>query len=253
MSVQVVTYYRFVNLPDAAELQPKIKQFCLDHDILGIILIAEEGINSTVSGSEENIRALFEFYNQDPRLANLEVKISEAPSHPFSRIRVRLKREIVTMRQPVADPTKTVGTYVDAKEWNDLIQDPQVAVIDVRNKYETYHGTFQGATDPRTEFFHEFPAWAEANLPDKSKPVAMFCTGGIRCEKATAYMREQGYENVFHLKGGILQYIEDMPKEESLWQGDCFVFDHRGCVNHDLAPSGPDHQLKQNQRNRDPQ
>lgn len=253
MSVQVATFYRFVSLPQADELQPVIKDFCRQNDILGIILIANEGINATISGPQKSLEALFETFNHIPELANLEVKYSSAEKHPFSRIRVRRKPEIVTMRQPQVDPNQMVGEYVDAEDWNELIQNPNTVVIDVRNEYETMHGTFEGAIDPKTEFFHEFPEWALANLPDKNQQVAMFCTGGIRCEKATSFLKQQGYKNIYHLKGGILKYIEDIPAEESTWKGDCFVFDHRGCVNHDLAPSGPDHQLKKNQRDRRPQ
>ncbi len=253
MPVQVATFYRFVHLPEADTLQPQIKEFCKQNDILGIILIAEEGINATISGSEVALAELFKYMSQFEGLEDLEVKYSQAEAHPFTRIRVRRKSEIVTMRQPNIDPKMEVGEYVNPEDWNELIQNPNTIVVDVRNEYETMHGTFLGATDPKTEFFHEFPNWALENLPDKAQPVAMFCTGGIRCEKATAFLKREGYEKIYHLKGGILKYIEDIPTEESIWQGDCFVFDHRGCVDHSLTPSGPDHQSKKNERDRRPQ
>lgn len=245
MPVQVATFYRFVHLPDHADLQPQIKSLAQSLGIMGTLLLAEEGLNATLSGESENLQTFFQTLAQDPRLANLEIKTAEAPDHPFSRLRVRRKREIVTLRQPQARPDQKVGTYLDPPEWDDKIQDPETIVVDVRNHYETEHGTFQNALDPQTEAFHEFPDWVKENLPDKSKPVAMFCTGGIRCEKATAYLLEQGYENVYHLRGGILKYLEETPAAKSLYQGTCFVFDHRGAVDQNLNPTGPNHQLKQ--------
>lgn len=248
--IQVTTFYRFVRLDDVEDLQARVKQTCLDLEIQGTILLAEEGINATVSGTPQNLAALFQFFDHDSRLANLERKDSPAGAHPFTRLRVRRKREIVTMRQPLADPNQKVGEYVEPEDWNELVSNPDVKVVDVRNRYEIRYGTFQNAVDPDTAYFWEFPYWAETNLPDKSQPVAMFCTGGIRCEKATAYLKQIGYEKVYHLKGGILKYIEEVPRSESQWEGNCYVFDHRGTVDHDLNPAGPNHQEKGSTRNR---
>jgi len=192
-------------------------------------------------GGSENIDALLAWLNKDERLNPIETKQSYSEEKPFKRTKVKLKREIVTMGVEDIDPNKSVGTYVQAKDWNELIQSPDVVLVDTRNEYEYEVGTFKDAVNPHTESFREFPEYVKENLdPKKHKRVAMFCTGGIRCEKSTAYMKQQGFEEVYHLKGGILQYLEDVPKEESLWEGECFVFDDRVTVNHDLEPGGYD-------------
>lgn len=211
--------------------------FCKAHDIGGTILLAEEGINSTIAGSRENIDAVLDYLHQDERLRELTIKESYADFMPFPRMKVRLKQEIVRLKVDGIDPNERVGTYVEPDEWNRLISDPDVIVIDTRNDFEVELGTFQRAVNPHTESFHEFPDFVEQNLdPAKHKKVAMFCTGGIRCEKATSYMLEQGFENVYHLNGGILRYLELVNQDESLWDGECFVFDQRVTVDHDLAP-----------------
>ena len=206
--------------------------------IRGTLLLASEGINGTVSGPREGIDALLNYLNSDERINPISFKESLHDEKPFYRTKVKLKKEIVTMGVEGIDPRKTVGTYVKPTEWNALISDPDVTVIDTRNGYEIEIGTFKNAIDPKTDTFREFPEYVSKALdPEKNKKVAMFCTGGIRCEKSTAYLKEQGFEEVYHLEGGILQYLEDVPKDESLWEGDCFVFDNRVAVNHDLEKS----------------
>lgn len=230
--------YKFVSLPDYEELQQPLKDFCDTHNICGSLLLASEGINGTVAGSRENLDALLAYLKQDPRLATLEHKESISEFKPFFRMKVKLKKEIVTMGVQGIDPNHTVGTYVDPKEWNDLISQDDVILVDTRNDYEYRIGTFENAIDPETKSFREFPQWIDENLdPKKHKKVAMFCTGGIRCEKSTALMKEKGFEEVYHLKGGILKYLEEVPQDQSKWQGDCFVFDHRVAVDHNLEPS----------------
>lgn len=212
---------------------------CQQHGIRGTILLAQEGINGTVVGSPEGIAGLLEWLRSDPRLANLEHKESHVSPEDktFYRMKVRLKKEIVTLGVEGINPNEVVGTYVDPEEWNRLIEDPDVLLIDTRNDYEVEIGTFRGAVDPHTKSFREFPTWVQQNLDSaKHKKVAMFCTGGIRCEKATSYMLKQGFEEVYHLKGGILKYLEEVPKEKSAWEGECYVFDHRVAVDHNLAP-----------------
>jgi len=199
------------------------------------LLLAHEGINGTIAGKPEDIRAILAYLRQDPRLADLEHKESWADSHPFYRMKVKLKKEIVTMGVPEVDPNLVVGTYVKPEDWNAIISDPDVIVLDTRNDYEVHIGTFKGAVDPKTTTFREFPKYVAENLDKtKHKKVAMFCTGGIRCEKASSYMKQQGFEEVYHLQGGILKYLETVPKEQSLWEGDCFVFDQRVAVKHGL-------------------
>ncbi len=201
----------------------------------GILLLAPEGINGTVGGTREAIDTFLITLKSDSRFADLSHKESFAEEMPFYRLKVRLKNEIVTMRMPEANPSKIAGTYVDPKDWNALISDPDVVVLDTRNDYEVQIGTFKNALNPKTEVFVDFPAYVRDKLEaPKSKKVAMFCTGGIRCEKASAFMKLEGYEEVYHLKGGILKYLEEVPKEESLWEGDCFVFDQRVSVGHQL-------------------
>jgi UPF0176 protein len=209
-----------------------------DKGIKGTLLLAQEGINGTVSGSRESIDALLAYLNADERLNPISFKESFDDIQPFHRTKVKMKKEIVTLGVEGIDPRKTVGTYVKPKDWNALISDPDVFVVDTRNDYEIEIGTFKHAVNPNTDSFREFPQYVAENMdPAKHKKVAMFCTGGIRCEKSTAYMKEQGFEEVYHLEGGILQYLEDVPKEETLWEGDCFVFDNRVAVNHDLEKS----------------
>jgi UPF0176 protein len=241
MSVVVAALYRFVNLSDFRELRQPLLKFCLDQDIKGTLLLASEGINGTVAGSRDAIDNLLAYLKQDQRLAALDHKESFYTDMPFYRMKVKLKKEIVTMGVEGIDPNRVVGTYVKPKDWNTLISDPEVTVVDTRNYYEYAIGSFKGAKDPETTTFREFPQYVEENLnPEKNKKVAMFCTGGIRCEKSTAYLKEQGFEEVYHLQGGILKYLEEVPKEESLWEGECFVFDNRVAVNHDLEKGSYD-------------
>nr|WP_324258666.1 rhodanese-related sulfurtransferase [Cellvibrio fontiphilus] len=233
--IVVAALYKFVKLPDYESLVPRLKSLCDELGIKGTLLLAEEGINGTVSGSRDAIDGLCAFLDADGRFANLSYKESFYEEQPFYRMKVKLKKEIVTMGVNGIDPQKIVGTYVKPQDWNALISDPDVVVIDTRNSYEYEIGTFERAIDPKTETFREFPAYVAENLdPAKHKKVAMFCTGGIRCEKSTAYMKEQGFEEVYHLEGGILKYLEEVPEEESLWRGECFVFDNRVAVNHKL-------------------
>jgi UPF0176 protein len=211
--------------------------FCQAHDLKGTILLAPEGINGTIAGSRQAIDSVLSFLRADPRLADLEHKESDAESPPFQRMKVRLKKEIVTIGLSEVNPNEQVGTYVDPKDWNHLINDPEVTVIDTRNDYEVSIGTFQKAQNPNTKSFREFPEYVSHQLdPKKHKKVALFCTGGIRCEKASSFMLSQGFEEVYHLKGGILKYLEEVPESESLWEGECFVFDERIAVRHGLAP-----------------
>lgn len=231
----VAALYKFVALPDYDELQAPLKQVCDDNSVMGTLLLALEGINGTIAGPEAGIRAVLAHLRSDPRFADLEHKESWASEMPFLRMKVRLKNEIVTMGAPEADPTKQVGTYVKPDDWNDLISDPDVVLIDTRNDYEVEIGTFKGAVDPRTASFREFPQWVKDHPELGSKPkVAMFCTGGIRCEKASSYMLAHGFEEVYHLQGGILKYLENVAQDESLWEGECFVFDERVSVKHGL-------------------
>ena len=216
-------------------MQAGLLDFCLSQSIKGTLLLAEEGINGTVAGSRIGIDALIARLKSDVRLADLEHKESLAVDMPFYRMKVRLKKEIVTLGVPGINPNNRVGTYVAPEDWNALISDPDVVLVDTRNDYECDIGTFRGALDPHTATFREFPAYVGNNLnPAKHKKVAMFCTGGIRCEKASSFMLEQGFEQVYHLQGGILKYLEKIPAAESLWEGECFVFDHRVAVGHGL-------------------
>ena len=235
MSQVVATFYKFVKLPDCAEKRDVLLRYCQAQGIKGTILLATEGINGTLAGSREAIDAVLSVLRSDPRLVDLEHKESYADSPPFDRMKVRLKKEIVTLGLPEIDPSDRVGTYVSPREWNALISDPEVTVIDTRNDYEVSIGTFQRAQNPQTASFRQFPDFVHNHLnPTKHKKVAMFCTGGIRCEKATAFLMAQGFQEVYHLKGGILKYLEEVPEDESLWQGECFVFDQRIAVEHGL-------------------
>jgi UPF0176 protein len=227
--------YKFVSLPDYQQLQSPILDKCLEYRIKGTLLLAAEGINGTIAGAPEDIKAILGYLREDPRLSDLEHKESYANQHPFYRMKVKLKKEIVTMGVSDVNPNDVVGTYVKPEAWNDLISDPDVILLDTRNDYEVSIGTFKGAVDPKTTTFREFPKFVEQNLDKtKNKKVAMFCTGGIRCEKASSYMKQQGFEEVYHLQGGILKYLETVPKEESMWEGECFVFDQRVAVKHGL-------------------
>jgi len=232
--IRVAALYRFLRIAEPAALRADLAPFCCGQGIKGTLLIAPEGINGTVAGSDGAIEALVERLGTHG-LTDLEIKFSRASSMPFHRLKVRLKAEIVTMGRPGIDPLLSVGTYVDPSDWNALIANPDTIVIDTRNDYEVAIGTFQGAVDPATKSFREFPGWAEANREMfEGRKVAMFCTGGIRCEKATAFVRSLGLEDVFHLKGGILKYLEEVPASGSLWEGECFVFDERVSVGHGL-------------------
>lgn len=236
MTQVVVTFYKFVRLPDFAEKRDPLLSHCEAQGIRGTILLAAEGINGTIAGSREAIDSVLTFLRGDPRLVDLEDKKSYADSAPFDRMKVRLKKEIVTLGLPEIDPSDRVGTYVSPQEWNELISDPEVTIIDTRNEYEVSIGTFRGAKNPKTASFRQFPDYVRNHLdPSKQRKVALFCTGGIRCEKATSFMIAQGFQEVYHLKGGILKYLEEVPAEESLWQGECFVFDQRVAVRDGLA------------------
>ncbi len=235
----VAALYKFTPFDDPAALQAPLDAMARAHDVRGTLLLAREGINGTIAGPRAGIDAVLQHIKSLPGCADIEWKESHASDMPFTRLKVRLKREIVTMGQPDVDPTASVGTYVAPEDWNDLIASDDVAVIDTRNDYEVGIGTFKGAIDPDTAAFRDFPAWWEANRARfGNKKIAMFCTGGIRCEKSTNYLISQGVEDVFHLKGGILKYLEETPQNESTWNGECFVFDTRVSVGHGLAP-GP--------------
>lgn len=235
----VCALYHFTRFNDPAALREPLLEVCRDNAITGTLLLAREGINGTVAGREAGINALLTHLRALPGCADLEWKLSTAQDRPFHRMKVRLKKEIVTMGVPDVDPRAKVGHYVQPDEWNELIQSPDVAVIDTRNDYEVAIGTFEGAVDPKTDSFRDFPEWWEQNKDRfHNKRIAMFCTGGIRCEKSTNYLISQGVEDVYHLKGGILKYLEDVPAEESTWQGECFVFDARVSVGHGLK-EGP--------------
>ncbi|MGH1367989.1 MAG: rhodanese-related sulfurtransferase [Maritimibacter sp.] len=238
----VCALYHFTPFPDPAAIQAPLLALCEAQGITGSLLLAREGINGTVAGRADAIDALVAHIRALPGCADFEYKLSSAKEKPFGRMKVRLKNEIVTMGQPDVDPRAAVGNYCTPEEWNTLIQAEDVVVIDTRNDYEVSIGTFEGAIDPKTESFREFPAWWQDNKDRfHNKRVAMFCTGGIRCEKSTNYLMSQGVEDVFHLKGGILKYLEEVPREESLWNGECFVFDGRVSVGHGLE-EGP-HEL----------
>jgi len=236
MTYTVATFYKFVSLPDFKEKRQPLKKYCQAQNIKGTILLALEGINGSIAGSREAIDQVLAFLRSDPRLADLEHKESTANSPPFARLKVRLKKEIVTLGIPEVDPNKQVGTYVPPQKWNQVISDPEVTVIDTRNQYEVALGSFRGAIDPKTQFFRQFPEYVAENIdPGQHPKVAMFCTGGIRCEKASSYLLSQGFKEVYHLQGGILKYLEEVSTEESLWQGECFVFDERVAVKEGLA------------------
>ncbi|WP_299601276.1 rhodanese-related sulfurtransferase [uncultured Tateyamaria sp.] len=238
----IAALYHFTRFDDPAAIKGPLAALCCGQDVKGTLLLAPEGINGTIAGPRAGIEAVLAHIRALPGCADLEWKESTSKTPPFGKMKVRLKREIVTMGQPDVDPAARVGHYVDPADWNDLIGREDVAVIDTRNDYEVAIGTFDGAVDPHTRSFGEFPAWWEENkYRFHNKKVAMFCTGGIRCEKSTNYLLGQGVEDVFHLKGGILKYLEEVPAQDSTWQGECFVFDGRVSVGHGLEV-GP-HQL----------
>lgn len=237
----VCALYHFVILDDFENLREPLHEVMEDNQVKGTLLLAKEGINGTIAGTRDGVDAVLAWLRKDPRLAKLDTKESFDVAVPFYRTRVKLKKEIVTMGIDTIDPNHIVGTYVKPNKWNDLISDPDVLVIDTRNEYEIEIGSFKNAVNPSTETFREFPKYVAENLDkNKHKKVAMFCTGGIRCEKSTAYLKSQGFDEVYHLEGGILKYLEEVPKAESLWEGECFVFDNRVSVNHDLEKGSYD-------------
>jgi len=234
--IVIVAMYKFVRLDNYEAMQPVVLSFCQERDIYGTLLLAEEGLNGTLAAKRNAIDALLDFLTSDERLADLEYKESYADEIPFHRTKVKLKKEIVTMGQPSIKPSDRSGIRVEPDQWNEIISDPDVLLIDTRNEYEYQIGTFKDAVSPDTTNFREFPDYVTSQLnPATTKKVAMFCTGGIRCEKASAYMLEQGFEEVYQLNGGILKYLEEVKQEESLWEGECFVFDNRVSVDHQLA------------------
>lgn len=233
--IVVCALYKFVALPDYSDFRQPLLNIMEQQKVRGTLLLAAEGINGTIAGSRKGVDFVLNWLHQEPRFADLSAKESYTDTPPFKRSKVKLKREIVTMGVEGIDPSRVVGTYVDPKDWNALIDDPEVVLVDTRNDYEVQVGTFRNAINPKTTTFREFPDYVKSHLdPAKHKKVAMFCTGGIRCEKSTAYLKEQGFEQVFHLKGGILKYLEEVPEEKTLWEGECFVFDDRVTVNHRL-------------------
>lgn len=236
--LRVAALYQFTRFDDPEALRELLLAACEAAGVKGTLLLAREGINGTIAGTPEGLDAVLGAIRALPGCANLEVKFSDASAMPFGKLKVRVKREIVTMGEPDIDPTLSVGTYVDPHDWNALIADPDTLVIDTRNDYEVAIGTFTGAVDPATPSFRDFPAWFRDHRDELlagKKKVAMFCTGGIRCEKSTSFLRAEGVEEVYHLLGGILKYLEQVPEEQSLWQGECFVFDERVSLGHGLA------------------
>ncbi|MCP4836752.1 MAG: rhodanese-related sulfurtransferase, partial [Phycisphaera sp.] len=218
----VASFYRFTALEDHPSMVDPLERCCAMHDVRGIVLLAPEGINATIAGTREDVMAVIDHLRADARLADLTWKEAETDRPPFRKMRVRLKREIVTMGVEGIDPANLTGTYVAPEDWNALISDPDVLVIDTRNDYEVAIGSFQNAVDPGIDSFGELPDWLDARIDVTRQPkIAMFCTGGIRCEKSTAYLKEQGFDEVYHLEGGILKYLEEVPKEESMWEGEC--------------------------------
>jgi len=234
-NITVCALYKFVRLENFQDLKTPLLDEMEKNNVKGTLLLALEGINGTIAGEQSGINKVLDFLKADPRLTQLSSKVSFHQANPFQRTKVKLKKEIVTMGVEGIDPNQVVGTYIKPKDWNALISDPEVLLVDTRNDYEVEIGTFKNALNPNTESFREFPEYVAQNLDkNKHKKVAMFCTGGIRCEKSTAYLKEQGFNEVYHLEGGILKYLEEVPSEETLWQGECFVFDSRVAVNHDL-------------------
>jgi UPF0176 protein len=242
MNQVIAAFYKFVTLENYQDRRQPLLNLCQQQKIKGTILLAAEGINGTIAGTRSSIDTILNYLKSDPCFADLEHKESMATNSPFDRLKVRLKQEIVTLGIPTVNPTNLVGTYVTPQNWNELIANPDVLVIDTRNQYEVEIGTFKGSIDPHTDSFTEFPEYVATHLdPHHHKQIAMFCTGGIRCEKATSYLLSQGFEHVYHLQGGILKYLAEIPATESQWEGECFVFDDRVAVTHGLEPGT--HQL----------
>lgn len=236
-AIVIATFYRFVTLEDCVRLQRPFKSLCEQHNIQGTVLLAREGINGTIAGNRADVDAVFSWFDTDPRLADLARKESFANEQPYKRLKIKIKNEIIRLNQPQVDPATMAGERVDPAQWNELLKDPDVVVIDTRNTYEVSIGTFPTAINPRTHHFSQLPRWLEQQTALRKKPrVAMFCTGGIRCEKSTALLVSQGFEDVFHLDGGILKYLETVPPEDNQWQGECFVFDDRISVTKSLEP-----------------
>lgn len=234
-NIVVAAMYKFVQLSDFSEMRVPLHQHCVEQGVKGTLLLAKEGLNGTIAGSQAGIDSVLAYLRSDQRFADLQTKQSRVADMPFLRMKVKLKKEIVTMGVPETDPTQLNGQRIDAKDWNALISDPDVLLVDTRNEYEYSIGTFKHAISPETQSFREFPSYVNQHLNQhKHKKIAMFCTGGIRCEKSTNYLLKQGFENVFHLNGGILKYLEEVPESESLWEGECFVFDGRVSVDHNL-------------------
>lgn len=241
MTIVIATFYKFASLENLSAKQQSLREYCQANNIKGTILLASEGINGTIAGSRENIDKVLAYLRSEPNLVDLEHKESYSDVFPFERLKIKIKSEIVTFGVSTVNPNQQVGTYVAPQEWNKIISDPEVVVIDTRNDYEVEIGTFKQAINPQTESFREFPEYVAQNLdPQKHQKVAMFCTGGIRCEKASSYLLAQGFKEVYHLKGGILKYLEEVPTEESLWEGECFVFDERVAVKQGLEPGSYD-------------
>jgi UPF0176 protein len=242
MNQVIAAFYKFVSLDNSRDRRQPLLNLCQQYQIKGTILLAAEGINGTIAGTRSSIDTILTYLKSDPCFADLAHKESMATNSPFDRLKVRLKQEIVTLGIPTVNPTNLVGTYVTPQDWNELIANPDVLVIDTRNHYEVEIGTFKGSIDPHTNSFTEFPEYVATHLdPHQHKQIAMFCTGGIRCEKATSYLLSQGFEHVYHLQGGILKYLAEIPATESQWDGECFVFDDRVAVTHGLEPGT--HQL----------
>jgi UPF0176 protein len=240
MTYTIAAFYRFVSLPEPTVLQEELRSAFGEGDLLGTILIAGEGVNGTVAGSQATIDHLLGVLAEKSGLDRAEVKFSFSEERPFGRLKIKVKREIIAFRKAEVDPTQA-GRYVQPQEWNALVADPEVLLLDTRNRYETELGTFAGATDPGIERFSDFVTYVRENLdPAKHRKVAMFCTGGIRCEKASAFMLQEGFDEIYHLKGGILKYLEEVPEESSRWQGACYIFDRRTSVGHEDFEGSPE-------------
>jgi len=236
----IASFYKFIDWSDFQEKKPVLEKICRQNNIVGTILLAPEGINGTISGSQEEILTTIEELKKDSRLSDLESKFAEALGETFKRMKVRLKKEIVSMGKENVNPGQITGTHVSEEEWNQIIQDPNTLIVDTRNEYEHAIGSFEGSVNPKTNSFRQFPKWVEKQLKplmekQNKKKVAMFCTGGIRCEKASSYLLQEGFEEVFQLQGGILKYLENIEPKNSLWEGECFVFDERVSIQHGLV------------------
>ena len=241
--ILVASLYKFLELHDLVSTKEFLGTICEKNNVMGTILIANEGINGTIAGNKRDVGFVTESLNKDNRFKGLEIKFSKTHKQPFHRMKVRIKDEIVTIGIPGINPSKIVGEYIEPNNWNKLISDPEITVIDARNVYETKIGSFKDSIFTKTKSFREFPKWVKKfkkEVKNKDQKIAMFCTGGIRCEKASSLLKEEGYENVYHLKGGILKYLETVPKEESMWEGECFVFDHRVALDQELGSGSYD-------------